>query len=119
MKTSIELKNMRFFARHGVMEHETLNGNNFTVTLRFWANLLDACESDDVAQTISYADVYDLVKEEMNIPSKIIENVAYRILKRVEKAFPTIGRIEVEVAKMNPPVGGPVDYSAITICNET
>ena len=118
MKTSIELKNMQFFAYHGVLEHETLHGNNFSVTLRFWANLLDACMSDDVAKTISYADVYDLVKQEMNIPSKIIEHVAYRILKRVEEAFPAMERVEVEVAKMNPPVGGVMDYSAVTLSNQ-
>ena len=118
MKTSIELKNMRFFSHHGVLEHETLHGNNFTVTLRFWADLMVACTSDDVARTINYGEVYDLVKEEMSIPSKLLENVAYRIIKRVEEAFPKMQRIEVELAKMNPPVAGQMDYSAITISNE-
>lgn len=117
MKTSIELKNMRFFAYHGVLEHEAIHGNNFSVTLRFSADLSEACVSDEVADTVNYAEVYDLVKEEMAIPSKLIENAAYRILRRVEEAFPKIDRIEVELAKMNPPVAGQMDYSAITISN--
>ncbi len=115
MKTSIELKNMHFFAHHGVLEHEIIHGNNFLVTLRFSADLSVACISDDVADTANYAEVYNLVKEEMTIPSKLIENAAYRILRRVKKSFPQIDRLEVELAKMSPPVGGKMDYSAITI----
>ena len=87
------------------MEHETLHGNNFTVTLRFWADLMEACTSDDVARTINYGRCRS-GEEEMSIPSKLLENVAYRIIKRVEEAFPKMQRIEVELAKMNPPVAG-------------
>ncbi|MDR2816439.1 MAG: dihydroneopterin aldolase [Proteiniphilum sp.] len=115
MKTSIELKNMHFFAYHGVLEHETIHGNNFSVTLRFSADLSKACISDDVGDTVDYAEVYDLVKEEMAKPSKLIENAAYRILRRVKDAFPEIDRIEVELAKMNPPVAGRMEYSAVTV----
>jgi len=115
MKTCIELKNMHFFAYHGVLEHETLHGNDFLVTLRFWADLSKACESEEVADTVNYAEVYDLVKEEMAISSKLIEHAGYRILRRVKEAFPAIERIEVELAKMNPPVNGKMDYSAITL----
>ncbi|WP_313381387.1 dihydroneopterin aldolase [Proteiniphilum saccharofermentans] len=115
MKTSIELKNMYFFAYHGVLEHETIHGNNFSVTLRFSADLSEACISDDIKDTVNYAEVYGLVKEEMVKPSKLIENAAYRILRRVKEAFPEIGRIEVELAKMNPPVAGQMDQSTVII----
>ena len=115
MKTSIELKNMHFFAYHGVLEHETVHGNNFSVTLRFTADLSEACISDDVADTVNYGEVYDLVKEEMSKPSKLIEHAAYRILRRVKEAFPQIDRIEVELSKMNPPVAGRMDQSTVII----
>ncbi|MFA7492944.1 MAG: dihydroneopterin aldolase [Proteiniphilum sp.] len=115
MKTSIELKNMHFFAHHGLLEHETIHGNNFSVTLRFSADLSMACLSDDVVDTVNYAAVYDLVKEEMAKPSRLIENAAYRILRRVKEAFPQIDRIEVELSKMNPPVAGRIDQSTVII----
>lgn len=115
MKTSIELKNMRFYAFHGVMEHETTQGNNFVVTLRFSADLKGACESDDLGQTVNYAVVYDLVKEQMAQPSQLIENVAYRILQRVKEAFPQIDSMEVELSKMNPPVAGDMEQSTVVI----
>lgn len=115
MKTSIELKNMHFFAFHGLLEHETIHGNNFSVTLRFSADLSEACISDDVTDTVNYAEVYELVKEEMAVPSKLIENAAYRILCRVKETFPQIDRIEVELSKMNPPVAGRMDHSTVII----
>ena len=115
MKTSIELKNMHFFAYHGVLEHEALHGNNFSVTLRFSSDLSEACISDDVADTVDYAEVYDLIKKEMAKPSQLIENVAYRILRRVKEMFPGIARIEVELAKMNPPVAGKMDCATVII----
>ncbi|MEA5128113.1 MAG: dihydroneopterin aldolase [Proteiniphilum sp.] len=115
MKISIELKNMHFFAYHGVLEHETIHGNNFSVTLRFSADLSEACISDEVVDTVNYAEVYELVKEEMATPSKLIEHAAYRILRRVKEAFPRIDRVEVELSKMNPPVTGQMDHSAVII----
>ena len=114
MKISIELKNMHFFAYHGVLEHETIQGNNFSVTLRFSADLSEACTSDDV-DTVNYAEVYELVKEEMSIPSKLIENAAYRILRKVKEAFPQINLIEVALSKMNPPVSGQMEQSTVII----
>lgn len=115
MKTSIELKDMHFFAYHGVLEHETIHGNNFSVTLRFSADLSTACISDDVGDTVNYAKVYELVKAEMEVPSKLIEHVAYRILRSVKDAFPQIEHIEIELAKMNPPVKGRLEHAAIII----
>lgn len=106
---------MHFFACHGVLEHESTYGNNFTVTLRFSADLSEACISDDVRDTVNYAEVYNLVKEEMATPSKLIENAAYRILQRVKEAFPQIDWIEVKLSKMNPPVAGRIDQSTIII----
>ena len=115
MKTSIELKNMHFFAYHGVLQHETTLGNNFSVTVRFAADLSKPCVSDDVLDTINYAQVYELVKEEMAIPSQLIENAAYRILRRVKDVFPKIGWMEVELSKKNPPVAGQMEQATFVV----
>lgn len=115
METTLELKNMWFHAYHGVLEHERAYGNDFCVTLRIEADLSLACDSDKVDDTINYAVVYNLVREEIMKPSNLIENAAYRILRRVKSSFPQISRIEVAVSKRNPPVGGPVEWSSVTI----
>ncbi len=56
-----------------------------------------------------------IIKEEMDIPSKLLENVALRIVKRVKATYPAVGRITLSVAKMNPPIGGKVEASRVVI----
>ena len=60
----IVLKDLRFHARHGVGAQETLVGNEFTLDLRLRTDLARAVETDDVNDTLSYADVFEAVKDE-------------------------------------------------------
>ena len=115
MKTSIILTNMHFYAYHGVLPHESVVGNRFVVNIRIDADLSVACVSDNVDDTINYASVFYLVKAEMEIPSKLLENVAYRILRSVRAAFPQILAIEVRLAKTNPPIVGDVESAEIIV----
>lgn len=116
MRTAIELKGIRFYAYHGVYEQETKLGNQFEVNLKYEANLLTACETDQLSDTISYAEIYDLIKAEMMIPSKLIEHVAWRILRKIKEVFPQITQIEVRLSKKNPPVEGEVESAEIILC---
>lgn len=116
MKTSIELKNMRFYAYHGVFPQETVLGNEFEVSLTMDADITKACQTDNVEDTINYADVYDLVNEEMKIPSKLIEHVAHRIFEKVKNRYPQITFLKIRLAKLNPPVNGEVERSEVIIC---
>ena len=116
MKTSIKLNNMRFYAYHGVLPHENVVGNRFVVNIRIDADLSAACKSDNVDDTINYASVFYIVKTEMEIPSKLLENVAYRILRSVKAAFPQISAIEVRLAKTNPPIVGDVENAEVIVC---
>lgn len=115
MKVTVELKNMRFFAHHGVSEQEAKVGNDFLVTVRFEADLSVACQTDFVGDTVSYAEVHALVAEEMKTPSKLIEHVASRILQKLKEVFPKVGHAQVTVAKIHPPLPGQMDYAAVTV----
>ena len=115
MKTSIRMENMRFFAYHGVMPQERVTGNDFIVNIRLSADLSAACRSDDVNDTVSYADVFRLVKEEMEQPSKLLEHVAGRIYRRITSAYPVIDQLEVCVSKLNPPVDGQMDCASVIV----
>ena len=115
MKTSIKLTDMQFFAYHGVMEQETKVGNNFVVNIYLDADLSQACETDNVEDTINYALVYDLVKVEMHEPSKLLEHVAMRIYKSLRTSFPQVTYLEVRLAKNNPPISGEVKSAEVII----
>ena len=81
MTTKIELRRMTFYAYHGVAPQETRVGNTFIVDLILTAPLENAVWSDDLSDTINYATVYETVKAEMAIPSRLLEHAAGRILK--------------------------------------
>ncbi len=115
MTTKIRLKDMRFYAYHGVMEQEQIVGNQFVVNLEITAPLQQAIETDALDATINYAEVYETVKEQMNIPSLLLEHAAGRILKALKQRFPQITCLEVELAKLNPPFGGDILSASIAL----
>ena len=115
MENSIRLNNMKFYAYHGVMEQERKIGNTFIVNLELFTDLSKASETDELSDTINYAEIYDIVKNEMKIPSKLLEHVTGRILRKIKKEFPTIKKIEICLIKERPPMGGEVESAAIVM----
>ena len=111
----IELEEMRFWAFHGCLESERRNGNLFLVDFRGELDMRKAAESDNLEDTVNYGLVYDLVKEEMSVPSDLLENVAGRIVRRIAERFPEFVRFSVRVSKRRPPVEGPVQWSRVTL----
>lgn len=118
MTTKIRLEEMRFYAYHGVLPQETKVGNHFIVNLTLTAPLERAVRSDDLEDTLNYADVYAVVKEQMEIPSKLLEHVAGRILYALKEHFPRLTAVELTLSKLNPPFGGDL-RSASVLLSET
>ena len=115
MTTKIELRRMTFYAYHGVVPQETRVGNTFIVDLILTAPLGDAVWSDDLNDTVNYATVYETVKAEMAIPSKLLEHVAGRILKALKERLPQITEVEIVLYKLNPPFGGDIHSASIIL----
>ena len=107
--------NVRFFAYHGVGQQEREVGNEFVINLKLKVDIARAAETDDVTHTVSYADVYENVKAEMEIPSKLLEHVCGRIIKRLFRTFPTVKAIELKLAKRNPPMGADLDAAGVEV----
>mgnify|MGYP002523795580 CR=1 FL=1 len=72
-------------------------------------------ETDSVSDTISYADLLQIVKREMAVPSQLLEHVAGRILRAVVTQFPQVERVWVKVVKDNPPMGANCDGAGVEI----
>lgn len=111
----LELEGMRFHAFHGCLEHERREGNTFIVDFRASIPISRAADSDRLEDTADYGRIYGIVKSEMEKPSDLIEHAAARIVRSIEKEFPEIAGFSIRVSKENPPVGGPVSWSRITI----
>ena len=106
---------MKFYAFHGVMEQEQKTGNTFVVDLKLHTDLSKASETDNLSDTINYAEIYDIVKTEMEIPSKLLEHVAGRILRKIKKEFPCIEKVELCLIKERPPMGGEIESTAVVM----
>lgn len=118
MNMYILLKDLKFYAHHGVDTQETIVGAYFTVNLKVKTNFINAMQTDALSGTISYADMYNLVKEEMNKPSQLLEHVGGRIIKRLFLEFPSIESIQLELIKDNPPIGAECAGAGIEIYQE-
>ena len=103
-KLSISIEDVRFYATHGVFEQEQIVGNEFSVSVCVEMPVIETIENDDLADTISYADIYDVVSFEMKQTSKLIENVAYRILTGIRKRWNEVDKISVKIEKLSPPI---------------
>ena len=112
---TILLENMKFHAFHGVLPEERTVGNTYSVTVKFTFDFSKAAKSDDLGETINYAEVYELVKGEMRQESKLIEHVAQRILDRMLLRFSQIKSAEVRLSKHNPPLSGEVGKSTVIL----
>lgn len=106
---------MEFHAYHGCMEHEQELGNTFLVTVSLETDTSEAEKSDRLDETLNYKYVYDVVKAEMEKPSKLIEHVAYRIREAITHKFSEIEKINVKVSKLNPPIGGKAEKVTIEL----
>jgi dihydroneopterin aldolase len=109
---------MEFHAYHGCLTEEKTYGNRFMVDVAFDFDASVAAKSDALDDTLPYTEVYDVVRQEMNIPSNLIEHVCNRIADRLLYSFPQIMRAEVKVSKFNPPMMGKMHSVAILMQKE-
>jgi len=114
----ISINGMEFFAHHGCFAEERIVGTHFLVDLSMEYDTSKAEISDNLEETIDYQEVYQLVKKEMEISSNLLEHVGRRIINSIENNFPQIGLIELEICKLNPPLGGKMHSVSIQLDND-
>lgn len=115
MQSYIILKDLRFYAYHGVGAQETQVGNEFVLDLRLRMDWTCAIRSDDVNDALSYAEVYEAVKDEMARPSRLLEHVAGRIARRLFQDFSSLEEIELRLVKRNPPMGADIEGAGVEL----
>lgn len=111
----ILLKDICYFAYHGVAPQENIIGNEYLINLRLKVDISQAIQTDDVSDTVSYADIHEAVKAEMSVSSKLLEHVCGRIVQRLLAEFPAIEEIELRLSKRNPPMGADIDSAGVEL----
>jgi 7,8-dihydroneopterin aldolase/epimerase/oxygenase len=111
----INLEGLEFHAFHGVYPHERDSGNWFEVDISVDADFADGAKTDELTGTVNYEILFQIVKEEMEVPSKLLETVAEKIVSRVLADLSSVESVQVKIAKLNPPIGGKCKRASIAI----
>jgi dihydroneopterin aldolase len=109
----INVNNIRAYANHGCWPEEEVVGGEYAVDVQVDFDFTEAAETDDLAKTVDYVRVRDIVYAEMAVRSKLIETVLMRMLHQIKKDFPGASRIWVKVTKYNAPMQGQVESVSV------
>jgi len=112
---TIQVNNIKLYAYHGCLDEEAKIGSEYRVDVTVKADLKKSAKTDNLADTVDYVHLNHIVKEEMAIRSKLLEEVAQRILNRFFKEIKMLRKATVSVAKINPPIGGNVEEVAVIL----
>jgi dihydroneopterin aldolase len=108
------LKRMVFYGYHGVYPEENKLGQKYIVDLDLRLDLSRAAQSDDVADTINYADIHAVVKAIVEgAPVKLIETLTEKIASALFGTYTSIIKATVSVTKPNPPFD--ITFDGVTV----
>ncbi len=112
----IVLKNMSFYAYHGVLPEEQQAGQNFLIDVEMLCDLRKACESDNLEDTVDYSGVYEII-ENINKTNKfrLIERLADKISREILSVYEEVEKITVRVMKPQAPIGGKLDWAGVEV----
>jgi dihydroneopterin aldolase/2-amino-4-hydroxy-6-hydroxymethyldihydropteridine diphosphokinase len=118
MTDQIVLKGISARGFHGVLDFEKRDGQTFVVDVTMDVNLAAAGASDDLADTVNYAEVAgDVVAIVEGESLDLIEALAARIADRV-LSRPLVEAVEVVVHKPEAPVGHPFTDVQVRVTRE-
>jgi dihydroneopterin aldolase len=111
---TIHLHGASFFAYHGFYPEEQKLGNHFIVDIEVSFTPMQHLE-DALVNTVNYEILYNIAAQQMKQTAKLLETVAQAISDQIKHNYPGLENIKVSVRKLNPQLGGKVDYTGITI----
>lgn len=100
---SIELIDVQLHAFHGIYEGEEKIGNPYVINLQVKYNE-GMADFNDINNTISYVDLYEIVKQRMNIPTGLLEKVCESIIRHIRHQYPFVKEVSLSLQKLQPPI---------------
>jgi 7,8-dihydroneopterin aldolase/epimerase/oxygenase len=115
MTGKVALEGLEFHAFHGVYPHERNSGNWFEVDISVETDFTEGATKDELAGTVNYETLFQIVKNEMEVPSRLLETVVEKIVITVMKELPAVAEVQVKLSKINPPIGGKCRKASVSI----
>jgi len=111
MQNIIRIKNAVFYAYHGALQEEQSIGGKYEADVAIFTDFSKAAESDNLLDTINYADVYQFINHKIHEKKYyLIETIASVIAKELLQKYSAIKKISVKIRKNNVPIGGVIDF---------
>ncbi len=105
MKTVLFIDNLEVFANHGLFEEENKLGQKFIFDIECELNYKKAMFSDEMTDSISYADIAEVVvKTATTNTFNLLERLAGEILKNIFTEFSQIENINLKINKPGAPI---------------
>jgi 7,8-dihydroneopterin aldolase/epimerase/oxygenase len=112
----ILMKNLSFYGYHGVLSEENKLGQKFIVDAVLFVDLEEAGNSDNVIDTVSYAEVHEIIQYQVTTKQyKLLEALAENIAREIFKKHRKVQEIELTIKKPEAPVNGIFDYFGVEI----
>jgi 7,8-dihydroneopterin aldolase/epimerase/oxygenase len=100
---TIQLHNLIFFAHHGIHEEEQLTANSFEVNLDVSYNEKENT-FERIDDTINYVSLYNIVKQEMQIVTPLMEKICKEIIGKIREQHPFITEVNISIRKLQVPI---------------
>ena len=110
---TIALEGMRFHAYHGFYEEEQIMGNDYSLDVSVMIDTTTASKTDDLYQTVNYETIYEISKMVMREKTKLLETITERLVAALKHQFGNIQEVKVCLKKINPTLGGQVDFVSV------
>jgi 7,8-dihydroneopterin aldolase/epimerase/oxygenase len=116
MTDRIFLSQMAFLGRHGVTEDERAEAQEIGVSLEVDLDLGPAGQSDELADTVDYADLFALCRDIVEERSyNLLEGIAEAIAADVLAGYPRVQLVRVEVTKPGVPIDGQLEAAGVSV----
>lgn len=116
MTQDIHIMGLRVYGYHGVLEHERIDGQYFIVDAKISIDADRAVATDDIANTISYAEIAQLISDNVrNNPVNLLETLSQRLADEVLfAASPWASKVKITVSKPDAPIDLYFDNVSVT-----
>src|SRR5580765_8432348 len=100
---TIHLHKVMMHAHHGVYEGEDKLGSEYEIELDVKFDEEDR-RFEKVEDTVSYEDLYAIVKKKMQVPTPLLEKVCEGIIRKIRNEFAGIREITISIFKLEAPM---------------
>src|ERR1700744_2790018 len=111
---TVQLHNLVFSGRHGVLYEERQTGNTFGVDLDV---LYDDRGNpfDSLDNTINYVELFEIVQRRMQERAHLLEKICEDIIERIRIRYPFVKEINLSIFKLQAPIGNFQGKAGVTM----